>query len=102
MTKKAVKVRKTDPGIYFDEGYDPDFNESTMALQILYDELSARDETLAKLKSFGVQVAGMSAKNAQDIAALKRIIRGLAKSDQINIKGVEEAEGESFVDFLDQ
>ena len=101
-TRKAVKEQKKNEnlGIYWDE--DPDFDEMTTAMQILHDELSERDETLAKLKAFGVQLAGMSAQNAQDIAKVKQLLRGLEKSDQIDVSEAEEAEGVKFLDFLDQ
>ena len=101
MAQRAIKERNKKVGIYFDESYDPDFDEAATALQILHDELSERDETLAKLRSMGVQLAGMSAKNAQDIAVLKRLIRGLAKAGQIDVEAAGEEEGRDFVDFLD-
>ena len=98
MTNK-IDERK-DLGIYLAE--DPDFDQMTTAMQILHDELAERDETLSKLRGMTMQLAGMSARNALDIAEVKRLLRGLSKAGQIDIAAAEEAEGRSFVDLLDE
>ena len=95
-------MAKKDLGIYIEPEtpIDEDFDATATALDILHSELSERDETLAKLRAMGVQLAAMSSRNALDIAAIKRLLRGLSKTGQFDIEAAEKEEGISFIDFL--